>query len=148
MMKSVCLAVAAVAVLSAPALADSSCGSPPIAPAIPGAADLSGKTVEAGRAVVVDAYHQVKAYQAALKPYRDCLAAQESNLKQQIAAEETSGDKDAKDKVAAFTQQAQNAIDAQNKTVDTEGQVANDFNTLHTAQCVKDTDPKICPKKP
>lgn len=151
MLKNAFLAAAAVAVLAVPAVADPSCGSPPIAPAIPGASDLQGKSVEAGRAIVVDAYHQVKAYQAALKPYRDCLTAQEANIKAQIAAAQTGGDKDkdaTKSKLDALAQQAQNSIDAENRTVDTETQVAQDFNTLHTAQCQQDTDPKICPKKP
>ena len=54
MLKSYCFAAAILAAAAMPAFADD-CGSPPIAPAIPGASDLSGKPVEAGRAVVLDA---------------------------------------------------------------------------------------------
>jgi hypothetical protein len=147
MLKRVFLVSVMVAAVASPALAENSCGSPPIAPAIPGASDLSGKAVEAGRAIVIDAYHQVKAYQAALKPYRDCLKAQEDNDKTGIAAAKTSGDKDAKTKIDNLTQDAETVIANENRTVDTEQQVATDFNTLHTAQCQQDTDPKICPKK-
>ena len=147
MLKRVILVSAVVGAMAVPALAANSCGSPPIAPAIPAASDLTGKAVEAGRTIVIDAYHQVKAYQAALKPYRDCLKAQEDNDKAGIAAAQQSTDKDAKSKIDSLTQDAENVIATENKTVDTEQQVATDFNTLHMAQCQQDTDPKICPKK-
>ncbi|MDE2133342.1 MAG: hypothetical protein KGM97_01435 [Alphaproteobacteria bacterium] len=148
MLKSCCFAAAMIAAASGPAFAANDCGSAPLAPAIPGTSDLSGKTVEAGRAEVVDTYHQVKIYQAALKPFRACLLAAASGDKASIADAQAKPDKDSKSKIAALQQEMDDMQKAYDKTVDTETQVATDFNNLHTAQCVKDTDPKICPKKP
>ena len=145
MLKSYCFAAAILAAAAMPAFADD-CGSPPIAPAIPGASDLSGKPVEAGRAVVLDAYHQVKVYQGALQPFRACLNRQDAADAAAIAEAKSNGAKD-KDKIPPIQDRITARLKVNNQTVDTEQQVANDFNTLHMAQCVNDTDPKICPKK-
>ncbi len=148
MLKSCCFAAAMIAAASMPALAANDCGSAPIAPAIPGASDLSGKTVEAGRAEVVETYRQVKAYQAALQPFRACLTAAANGDKASITDAQANPGKDSQSKIAALKQEMDDMQKAYDKTVDTETQVATDFNSLHTAQCTKDTDPKICPKKP
>jgi hypothetical protein len=145
MLKSFSFAAAILAAATMPTFADD-CGSPPIAPAIPAASDLSGKTVEVGRAEVLDAYHQVKVYQAALQPFRACLNAQDAADTAAIAAAKANGAKD-KDKIPPIQDRITARLKVNNQTVDTEQQVANDFNTLHMAQCVNDTDPKICPKK-
>ena len=144
MLKKLCLAAAIFAAAAAPALADQDCGSPPIGPAIPAASDLNGKAVAAGRAEVLDAYHQVKAYQAALKPYRECLVKQAVNDKAEMDADIAKPDKDAAAKVQQRLDDRQKYYDS---TVDAETQVATDFNNLHVAQCKVDTDPSICPKK-
>lgn len=144
MLKTYCLAAAIVAVAAMPAIAGQDCGSPPIGPAIPAASDLNGKAVEAGRAEVLDAYHQVKAYQASLKPYRDCLIKQATNDKAEMDADIAKPDKDAAAKVQQRLADRQKTYDS---TVDSETQVAKDFNNLHVAQCKVDTDPSICPKK-
>ena len=146
MLKSYCFAAAILAAAATPAFALDDCGSPPIAPAIPAASDLSGKTVEVGRAEVLDAYHQVKVYQGALKPFRACLNTQDVADVAAIAAAKSNGEKD-KDKIPPIQDRITARLKLNNQTVDTEQQVANDFNTLHMAQCVNDTDPKICPKK-
>ena len=52
-----------------------------------------------------------------------------------------------KDKIASAKQSMADLQKIYDGTVDTETQIANDFNTLHMAHCVNDTDPKICPKK-
>ena len=143
MLKSYCLAAAIFAVAAGPALAQE-CGSPPIGPAIPAASDLNGKAVEAGRAEVLAAYHQVKAYQASLKPYRECLVKQAANDKAEMDADIAKPDKDAAAMVRQRLDDRQKQYDS---TVDSETQVATDFNNLHVAQCKVDTDPTICPKK-
>ena len=143
MLKS-CYFAAAILAATMPALAEGDCGSAPIAPAIPAASDLAGKTVEAGRAEVVAAYHQVKVYQGALKPYRACLKTLDDADAAALADAKSKGDKD---KIQPIQDRIAARLIANNQTVDTEQQVATDFNNLHVAQCVNDTDPKICPKK-
>ncbi|MBU6297705.1 MAG: hypothetical protein KGJ79_04870 [Alphaproteobacteria bacterium] len=146
MLKSICLAAAMVAVAAAPAAAAGECGAAPIAPAIPAVSDLAGKTVEAGRAEVVSAYHQVKAYQASLQPFRGCLQQQAKVDQDALTAAQAEGDK-GKDKVASLQQSMKDMQSVYDHTVDTETQVATDFNNLHVAQCKVDTDQNICPKK-
>jgi hypothetical protein len=146
MLKSCCFAAAILAAAAMPAFADVECGSAPVAPAIPAASDLTGKTVEVGRAEVLAAYHQVKLYQAALKPYRACLKTQDDADVAAIADAKSKGGKD-KDKIPPIQDRIAARLIANNQTVDTEQQVVTDFNNLHVAQCVNDTDPKICPKK-
>jgi hypothetical protein len=143
MLKS-CYFAAAILAAAMPALAEGDCGSAPVAPAIPAASDLAGKTVEAGRAEVVAAYHQVKVYQGALKPYRACLKTLDDADAAALADAKSKGDKD---KIQPIQDRIAARLIANNQTVDTEQQVATDFNNLHVAQCVNDTDPKICPKK-
>ena len=146
MFKRCCFAAVILAAAAMPALADGDCGSPPIAPAIPTASDLAGKTVEAGRAEVLAAYHQVKVFQVALVPYRACLKSLDDADVAAIAAAKEKGDKE-KDKIQPLLDRIAARLKANNETVDTEQQVAIDFNDLHMAQCANDTDPKICPKK-
>ena len=147
MLKSCCFAAAILAAAAMPALAEGECGSVPIAPAVPTASDLAGKTVEVGRAEVLAAYKQVKVYQAALAPYRACLKSLDDADLAAIEAAKEKGAKE-KDKIQPIQDRITARLKANNQTVDTEQQVAIDFNNLHVAQCVNDTDPKICPKKP
>jgi hypothetical protein len=142
------LAAALAAVFAAvPALAENSCGTEPLAPAIPPASDLSGKTADVARAEVYDSYKQVKAFQAALKPYRDCLLAASGVDKKAVTDAQANPDKDSKSKITALEQDMSDLQKAYDHTLDTEQQVANDFNTLHMADCKTDTDPNVCPKK-
>ena len=147
MSKSLCFAAVILAAAAMPAFADDECGPAPVGPAISAASDLTGKTVEAGRAEVLDAYHQVKAYQAALKPFRACLGRLDDADIAAIAAAKANGAK-AKDKIPPLEDRIAARLKINNQSVDAEQQVVTDFNNLHTAQCVNDTDPKICPKKP
>jgi hypothetical protein len=130
MLKSICLAGVLLAT-AAPALAQS-CGSAPIAPAIPGASDLSGKTTDDAHKYVLDVLKSVKGYQQNLGTYRTCLKAQEDMQLAALNDAKTSGDKT---KIAAAKDQAQSTIDLENKTIDSEQQVATDFNRLHEAYC-------------
>jgi len=144
MLRKFCLAAAIFAVAATPAFAGDTCGAAPIGPAIPAASDLAGKTIEAQRAEVLDAYHQVKAYQASLKPYRGCLATQDQADKAQIAGLDPKKDAD---KIAAAKQRIADRLTLNDQSVDAESQVVTDFNTLHVAECATDTDVKMCPKK-
>lgn len=146
MLKSLFLTAAVMLMVAAPAFADDgSCGSAPLAPAIPSGSDEASKTVEAARADVFAAYHQVKAFQAALKPFRECLMTQAKNDQATLAAATAKNDKDAVEKAKQLLSDRQKIYDG---TIDTEQQVATDFNNLRVAQCTRDTDPSVCPKKP
>lgn len=136
MFKSVCL-VGAVVFLASPALADSACGPTPIAPAIPTAASIAGKTGDDASKIKHEAFVQVKAYQGTLKPYRDCLMKQSADTKATI---DTAKDDSAKKAIQAKMDDMQKAYD---KSVDDETQVVNDFVALQTAVCkVVDCTPK------
>ena len=136
MLKSVCL-VGAVLLLASPALAETSCGTAPIAPAIPGAAAVAGKSGDEATKIKHDAFVQVKAYQSTLKGFRECLVNQTTAQKSAVAGAKD----DAAKKAAQETMDAmQKAYD---KTVDDETQVVNDFVALQTAVCkIVDCTPK------
>jgi hypothetical protein len=141
MLNRVCLAAAILAVVATPAFAADECGNAPIAPAMPTANDLSGMTVEAARAEVLNAYHQIKTYQAALVPFRACLKAQSASNKAALAEAQGKGDKAKIDTIQQALDRLQKVYDG---TVDTETQVVNEFNAAHVAHCARDTDPNIC----
>ena len=128
MFKSVCL-IGTVLMIASPALADTSCGTAPIPPAIPGAADLSGKTTDDAHTAVLNALKSVKAYQATLSTFRECLQTQANTQKAAAAAA-----KDDKEKKAA-QEQMQITQAAYDKTGDTETQVVTDYSNVHTAYC-------------
>ncbi|GAA0545602.1 hypothetical protein FHS83_000655 [Rhizomicrobium palustre] len=128
MFKRVCLIGAALMVAS-PALAQNACGTPPVAPAITGAADLSGKSTDDAHNLVLAALKGVKGYQGSLSTYRECLVTQTNAAKAAQAAA-----KDDKEKKAA-TDQIATIQTAYDKTVDTETQVVTDYSNLHTAYC-------------
>jgi len=130
MLKSICLAGVLLAAAS-PALAQS-CGTAPLAPAIPGASELSGKAPDDAHKFVLDVLKTVKAYQSSLATYRNCLKAQENVDLAALNDAKATGDKT---KIAAAQEKAQASIDAQNKTIDSEQQVAGDYNKLHEAYC-------------
>ena len=131
MFRSVCL-IGAVLVMAAPALAASTCGSAPIAPAIPGASDLSGKTTDDAHNVVLAALKGVKAYQGTLSTFRECLTTAAAAQKPIIADAKAANDKA---KAEAATAEMASLQAAYDKTVDTETQVVTDYSNLHTAYC-------------
>jgi len=146
MSNKVLLAAAmAAAFVVMPALADESCGSPPLAPAIPPVSDLTGKSAAAVHTEVIDTFHQVRAYQAALAPYRECLLAASGTDKQAIADAQANPDKDSKTKIANLQQEMDSLQKFYDGTIDTEQQVASQFNDLDVAACK--VDPTVCPKK-
>ena len=128
MLKTVCL-VGAVLLLASPALAEISCGTTPIAPAIPTASAIAGKTAEEATAAKHEAFVQVKAYQATLKTFRECLITQTTALKGTVDA--------AKDDAAkkAVTEKVEAMQKVYDKTIDDETQVVSDYGALQTAVC-------------
>jgi len=143
MLKSVCL-MGALLVAAAPAFGQS-CGTAPLAPAIPASSDLNGKAPDDAHKFVLDVLKNVKAYQASLGTYRGCLKAQEAVELTALNDAKTAGDKT---KIAAAQQQAQSTIDVENKTVETEQQLATDYGTLHNAYCAMGTGLAGCPAAP
>jgi hypothetical protein len=137
MLKSVCL-VGAIVLLAVPALADTPCGSTPLAEVIPAPASVSGKTVAEASTIKHDAFVTVKAYQGKLKTFRECLISQTNALK---ATVDTAKDDSAKKKIQAQMADMQGVYD---KTIDDETKVVNDFLALQTAVCqiVDCTPPK------
>jgi hypothetical protein len=135
MLKSVCL-VGAVLMFASPALAET-CGSAPIAPAIPGASAVAGKPGEEATKIKHDAFVQVKAYQGTLKPFRECLIKQTSDVK---AEAENGKDDSAKKAAQAKMADLQKAYD---KTVDDETKTVQEYVALQTAVCkIVDCTPK------
>ena len=128
MLKSVCLA-GVLLLTAAPALAQS-CGSAPIAPAIPAPADVNGKTTDDAHKMVLDSMHVIKAYQGSLTTFRECLQTQTNQQKQALAAAASD-----KDKAAAAQQQIDGLQKQYDNTVDTETQVVTDWQKLHGAYC-------------
>ncbi len=135
MLKSVCL-VGAVLMLASPALAET-CGSAPIAPAIPTASSVAGKPGEEATKIKHDAFVQVKAYQGTLKPFRECLMKQTADVKAETeAAKDDAAKKAAQSKMGDM----QKAYD---KTVDDETKTVQDYVALQTAVCkIIDCTPK------
>jgi len=144
MFKGLFLTAAILVVAATPAFADADCGSAPLAPAIPSVSDEAAKPVEAARADVFTAYHEVKAFQAALKPFRECVMTQAKNDQVALADATSKNDKAAMEKAKQTLADRQKIYDG---SIDTEQQVATDFNNLRVGQCTRDTDPGVCPKK-
>ena len=138
MLKSVCL-VGVLLLTAAPALAQN-CGSAPIAPAIPAPSDVNGKTPDDAHKMALDALHGVKAYQASLSTFRQCLITETNAQKQALTDAGTD-----KDKVAAAKQQINDLQKQYDRTVDTETQVVADYSKLHDAYCKMGTGLVGCP---
>jgi hypothetical protein len=143
MLKRICLAVAVLATAAMPALAADVCGSLPVAPAFPANSVLAAKPVDDARKDVLDAYHQVKTYQASLNSFRDCLLRLTKADQDAITEAKLKNDDN---KIASIKQGIADRQAIYDKTVDSEQQVATDFNTLHTGHCARDTDAKVCPQ--
>ena len=145
MLKRICLTAAILAIAATPALADSECGSPPVAPAVPAASEFTGKTLAEAAKTRHETFLLIKAYQGALQPYRACLKSKDDADILAIAEAKT---KDDKSKMQSLQDRIDARLKANDQTVDTEQQIATDFNTLaqFLAQCAKDSTPGNCPK--
>ncbi len=139
------LAAVILAASAAPALADSnSCGSMPIPPAMPTAAEIAQKSPSDAEKAKHGAFLDIKNWQASLNDYRDCLNSLMTTDNQKIANLDPS--KDAS-KIAALQLESTNAATDHDNTVDTEERVVNEFHAVQAAYCMrKDVDQSTCPK--
>lgn len=127
-----------------PAFAQS-CGSDPIAPALPTAAQINQKTPADAAAAKHDAFVEIKNWQADLKTYRDCLNNVGAENKRQISTLDPSKDAD---KIKKLTDDATAASHQFDKSVDMEETVVNEFHAIQAAYCARpDTDKASCPKQ-
>ena len=129
--------------VAAPAFAQS-CGSPPIAPAMPSADSIRQKAPAAAAAAKHDAFLDIKNWQADLKNYRACVQAEGSQAKTELAGVDPTKD-------AAKAKRLKDEIDEANhqfdSTVNAEEEVVNEFHTIQTAYCKRtDVDLATCPK--
>jgi hypothetical protein len=143
MFKNACMAVVFAAAVSSPVWA-ADCGPLPIAPTFPSTASIAALPVEAARAQVMDAYHNVKTYQGSLKSFRSCLLLSTKEDTTAIAAADPKKDEA---KIKTLQDDIADRQKLNDKTVDGEQRIVGDFNTLHVAHCTRDTDPKVCPQK-
>ncbi|HEX3653804.1 MAG TPA: hypothetical protein VHU18_13375 [Rhizomicrobium sp.] len=143
MFRRLILVAAAVGMTATGAHAES-CGSAPIAPALPTAADLNAKTAAAADAAKHDAFVEIRNWQNDLKDYRACLVNVSNGAKRQIAG--LNADKD-KDKIAGLKADASRANHEYDDSVDMEERVVNEFHAVQAAYCArKDVDKSSCPK--
>jgi hypothetical protein len=143
MLKKVYLGVAILAMAATPVFAADECGPTPIPPAFPTVSELAAKTVEDARKDVYASFHLVKNYQASLKTFRGCLEQLTKTDTDDIDAAKAKAE-DAKVTAAQDRIAARQAI--YDKTLNSEEQVANEFNTLRLTHCGRDTDTKVCPQ--
>ena len=137
------LAFAMAAVVCGPAFAQS-CGSPPIAPALPSVAEINQKSPADAAAAKHDGFIEIKNWQTELKTYRACVTNMSSDDKKQIRAADPKKDADKIHRLQDEVSAADHNYDA---TVDMEERVANEFHAIQAAFCARpDTDKSSCPK--
>ena len=137
------LVFAFLGVAATPAWAQS-CGSEPIAPAIPSVADIKQKAPADAAASKHDAFVEIKNWQSDLKTYRDCLTNISNSDKRQISQLDPKKDED---KLKRLKDEASGATHEFDKSVDMEERVANEFHAIQTAYCGRaDVDKSSCPK--
>jgi hypothetical protein len=144
MLNRVCLAAAVAVFVAAPAFAADMCGSTPVAPAIPGAADLTGKTTDDAHKVALDALKNVKIFQASLQPFYNCIETQSTANKTALTDAQSKSDKA---KVAELQDAEATLQKNYQATLATEKLVVGDYMTLHDAYCKMGDGLAGCPKK-
>ena len=147
MLKKLGLAAVISVVASAPAWAESSCGGEPIPPAIPSVAELGQMPPADALKAKHQAFMDVTTWQkSALKDYRSCLDADESQIKRD-RANALSQSKPDQDKIKRLDGDIATDEKANQRSTDTEERVVNDFHALSTAFCARpDVDKSSCPK--
>jgi len=146
MLKKLGLAVAVSMMAAAPAWAENSCGSEPIAPAIPSVAEIGPKSAADAQKAKHQAFEDIRAWQGALKDYRSCLESDQNETKRQVQDAQTQSKPD-KDKIKKLQDQIQADVKDYDHSTDSEERVVNDFHALSTAYCSRaDTDKSSCPK--
>ncbi len=141
------LAVAFSIMAAAPAWAEAgACGSEPIAPAIPSAAEIGQKNPADAQKAKHQAFLDIKTWQANLKDYRDCLDSTVSTSQHELQAASQASKPD-QDKIKKLQSDIQAASSANSHSTDSEERVVNDFNALSVAYCSRaDVDKSTCPK--
>ncbi len=131
----------------APAWADpGTCGDEPIAPAIPSVADIGQRPPVDAQKAKHQAFEDIKAWQIALKDYRNCLDSDQNGLKRQLQDAQTQSKPD-QDKIKRLQEEIAADNKAYDRTTNTEEKIVNDFHALSTAYCARsDTDKTSCPK--
>lgn len=128
------------------AVAQQMCGDPPIAPAIPSAADIRDKSAADAAAARHGAFMDIKRWQGSLKSYRECLNATVDSDKR-LLGEAQRADKPDKNKITKLQQEITNSGHAWDTSVDDEERVVNEFHAVQVAYCTRtDVDRSACPK--
>jgi hypothetical protein len=147
MLKAFCVGVLLLVASASGAAADNMCGDEPIAPAIPGAADIAKKSPVDAAAAKHTAFQDIRRWQTELKTYRDCLDATSNTDKREVGEAQRSSKPD-KDKIADLQKEIAGDSHAYDATTDDEEKVVNDFNALSVAYCSRaDVDRTSCPKR-
>lgn len=120
------------------------CGSVPIAPAIPVPGDLKAKSPTDAHTTVHDAFVDIRNWQSDLKTWRACLDARTAADKRDAAQADPKKDAD---KIKQLNDNAtQNGHDF-DASVDNEEKVVNEFHALQAGYCMRtDIDKATCPK--
>jgi hypothetical protein len=147
MLKYLGLAAAISMMATAPALADpGACGDEPIPPAIPSVADIGQRPPVDAQKAKHQAFEDIKAWQTALKDYRDCLDSDTTTTKRQLQDAQSQSKPD-KDKITKLQGEITADAGVYDRTTNTEEKIVNDFHALSTAYCARpDTDKASCPK--
>ncbi|HEY5046498.1 MAG TPA: hypothetical protein VII49_00570 [Rhizomicrobium sp.] len=128
------------------AVAENKCGDEPIAPEIPGVADMKQKPPMDAATIRHGAFLEIRRWQGSLKSYRDCLVAME-NTDKRLAGEAQRSDKPDADKIKSFQQEMSDAAHAFDASVDEEERTVNEFHAAQVAYCTRsDVDRSPCPK--
>ena len=126
-----------------PALAES-CGSAPIAPALPTVAQIMQKSAADAQTAKHDGFIDIKRWQDELKTYRACMTNVSAQDKQKISQADPKKDAD---KIKGMQDEMANANHEYDASVDMEERVANEFHAVQAAFCGRpDTDKSSCPK--
>jgi hypothetical protein len=138
---AIVIAIAGMASTSASA---QSCGSAPIAPALPSVTEMGQKSPADAAAAKHDGFIEIKNWQNELKTYRSCITNVTAEAKRQIRDLDPAKDAD---KIKGLQSQAAAADHQYDATVDMEERVANEFHAIQAAYCSRaDTEKSTCPK--
>jgi len=121
-----------------------SCGSLPIEPVIPSPADIKAKAAADAGTAKHNAFTDIKAWQADLKTYRDCLTSLDGQAKRDMTGLSPQKDADKLKEIKARIADLAHQYDA---SVDAEERVVNGFHAVQVAYCTRtDVDKSSCPK--
>ncbi|HEX3430842.1 MAG TPA: hypothetical protein VHT03_08145 [Rhizomicrobium sp.] len=143
------MAIALLMAATGAAAAQEMCGDPPLAPAIPSAAEIRAKTPADAAAARHSAFADIRRWQGSLKSYRDCLNATITTDKRKAGEllRSDKAEKDKKEDVAKLDDEIAASNHAYDVSVDQEERVVNEFHAAQVAYCMRrDVDISTCPK--